>query len=292
MVEVKLPIEKYSSENRKTISIEPNFKIGEVSYYDVLPSEPIERPRQTLLPVTLIKDWINDFIDNHNSENEKKKGIGWNIDNSGLKNPNFGSVQHYAVVEYDTEGNLINYLNDGLLWQDGKLDTRTGIATPGSLVAPIEKINDDYYVHCFWQWRPAAWDAKIIIPDNLTDPKEIEEYKALKTGMWFLTVPGGFAQFVGDTTEDVAKREAMEEAGIAIDKPVFDKKSFNRASVASLVGVGFSKFERVGDEIKQEGEKLFGKMAVRIDVFRTPDAMVAESVNFAREELGLIRSGK
>ena len=74
MVEVKLPIEKYSSENRKTISIEPNFKIGEVSYYDVLPSEPIERPRQTLLPVTLIKDWINDFIDNHNSENEKKKG--------------------------------------------------------------------------------------------------------------------------------------------------------------------------------------------------------------------------
>jgi len=291
MVEVKLPVDKYFLKNEEVVVVEPDFEIGGVSYYDHLPSEPIERPRQTLLPVSLIKDWINGFIEDYNAKNEKKKNIGWNIDGSGLKNPNFGSVQHYAVVEFDSEGNLVKYLNDGLLWQDGKLDTRTGIATPGSLVAPIEKVKNDYYVHCFWQWRPAAWDAEIVIPEDITDPKEIEEFKALNTGMWFLTVPGGFAQFVEDKFKDVAEREAIEEAGIIVDKPVFDKKSFNRASVASLVGVGFSTFERVGDEIKQEGEKLLGKMAVRIDVFRTPDAMVAEAVNFAREELGLIRSG-
>lgn len=109
--------------------------------------------------------------------------------------------------------------------------------------------------------------------------------------MWFLTTPGGFAQFVGESQEAVAKREAMEEAGLEVTLPVFTRKSFNRANIASLVNVGFSTFERVGEEIKEDGEKLFGKMAVRIDVFRTTDELVSAAVNFAREELGLVSSG-
>jgi hypothetical protein len=296
MEKIRLQVEKYAPQAKESKTVEPSFEIKGVPYYDILPTEPIERPRQTLLPMSLVGDWVREYVDEFNSKVEdpkKAKKIGWDtVSNEGLiKNPNFGSFEHYAAVEYDEEGNLVKFNNDLILWQDGKVDQRTGVATPGSVVAPIEKVGDNYYVHCFWQWRYAPWDADIKISEELTDPKDIENFKALNTGMWFLTTPGGFAQFVGESEEVVAKREAMEEAGLEVTAPIFTRKSFNRANVASLVGVGFSTFERVGEEIKQEGEKLFGKMAVRIDVFRTQDDLVAAAVNFAREELGLISSG-
>lgn len=292
-----MPVEKYAPQVKESRLVEPSFEIRGVPYYDVLPTEPTEKPRQTLLPMSLVGDWVREYVDEFNSKVEdpkKIKKIGWDTTrgNEGLmQNLGFGSFQHYAAVEYDEEGNLVKFNNDLILWQDGRIDQRTGIATPGSVVVPIEKVGDDYYVHCFWQWRSAPWDADIKVPEEFTDPKDIESFKALNTGMWFLTTPGGFAQFVGESQEVVAKREAIEEAGLEITKPVFTRKSFNRANVAPLLGVGFSTFKRVGEEIKQEGEKLFGKMAVRIDVFRTTDELVAASVNFAREELGLISSG-
>lgn len=289
-----MPVERFSPQVKEAKSVEPVYKIGDVSYYDRLPSEPTERSRHTLLPMSLVGDWVRDFVEDWNSKNDKKKSIGWKVDmdNEAIINPNFGSAQHYAEVNYDTEGNLTNFISDGILWENGKLDTRTGIATPGSVVAPIEKREDGYYVHCFWQWRPAPMDAEIKVPAELTNPRDIEEFKALNTGEWFLTTPGGFASFVGDKAEDVAKREALEEAGLRVEKPVFVKKSFNRANIRTKINVGFSTFERVGDEVDDEGEKLFGKMAVRIDKFRTTDEMASAAVNFAREELDLISSGK
>jgi 8-oxo-dGTP pyrophosphatase MutT (NUDIX family) len=293
MSEIRLPVERFSPQIKEVKPVEPVYIIGDVSYYDRLPSEPTERSRHTLLPMSLVGDWVRDFVDDWNSKNDKKKNIGWKVDmeDEALINPNFGSAQHYAEVNYDAEGNLTNFISDGILWENGKLDTRTGIATPGSVVAPIEKREDGYYVHCFWQWRPAPMDSEIKVPAELTDPKDIEEFKALNTGEWFLTTPGGFASFVGDKAEDVAKREALEEAGLRVEKPVFDKKSFNRANIRTKINVGFSTFERIGDEMDDEGEKLFGKMAVRIDKFRTTDDMVSAAVNFAREELDLISSG-
>ena len=255
-MEVRLPVEKYSPQSKELRYVEPAFEVKGVPYYDVLPVEPTERRRHTLLPMSLIGDWVQNFVEDWNLKNEKKKSIGWKGDASGIRNPNFGSAEHYAEVEYDENGNLVNFISDGILWQNGKLDTMTGIATPGSVIAPIEKRDEGYYVHCFWQWRPAPWDAKTVVPAELTDPKDIESFKALNTGMWLLTTPGGFAQLVADTPETVAKREAIEEAGLKIGKPVFRSKSFNRANVATLVGIGYSTFERIGDEIKRSARFL------------------------------------
>ncbi len=109
--------------------------------------------------------------------------------------------------------------------------------------------------------------------------------------MWFLTTPGGFANFVSEKPEDVAKREAMEEAGLKIQAPVFERQNFNRANISTLVRVGYGIFERPVTLVMPSGSEIFvGKMAVRIDKFRTTDAIVGAAVQFAREDLGLISS--
>lgn len=287
----QLPVEQYTSGNKEVPHVEPAFRVGDVEYYDSLPSEPAEKPRQTLLPMSLIRDWADDYIEIWNAEHpDKKKSIRWKADESGLEDPNFGSVKHYATVNYDADGNLTELVDDTFLTQDGKLDERTGIATPGAVVAPIEKRDDGLYVHCFWQWRPAAWDQNVEVPPELTDPAEIENFKALHTGEWMLSLPGGYARKVGAMFPETAQDEAREEAGLKIDRPVFTSHSFNRARNATKIGTGFSTFERVGNEIKDAGELLSGRMAVRIDKFRSTDAMAMAAVNFAREELGLIRA--
>lgn len=292
---LRLPVEQYPAQPSVGERIEPVSKIGDVAYFDRLPSEPAEKPRQTLLPVdgpAGIREWIVGYIEAWNREHpDKPKSIRWQADESGLKDPNFGSVEHYATVNYDESGNVTELVDDTFLLQDGRLDERTGIATPGSVIAPIERRADGYYVHCFWQWRPAAWDQEIEVPSELTDPTEIEKFKALHTGEWMLSLPGGYARKVGALFSETAFDEAMEEAGLRINRPVFTSHSFNRARNATKIGIGFSTFERVGDEIKDAGELLSGRMAVRIDQFRSTDAMAMACVNFAREELGLISSG-
>lgn len=291
--EYRLPVEQYAATAPVVDRVEPAFRIGDVEYFDRLPSEPTERPRQTLLPMSEIGDWARDYIEVWNSTHppEQHKSIRWKADESGLEDPKFGSVKHYGTVNYDIEGNLTQLVDDTYLTEDGRLDERTGIATPGAVVAPIEKRPDGYYVHAFWQWRPAAWDQEVEVPSEITDPAEIEKFKALNRGEWMLSLPGGYARKVGAMFPETADEEAREEAGLKIDKPVFTNHSFNRARVATQIGTGFSTFERVGDEIKDEGELLSGKMAVRIDKFRSKDAMAMAAVNLAREELGLISSG-
>lgn len=287
--EYRLPVEEYAAPARNVERVEPAFKVGDVEYFDRLPSEPAERPRQTLLPMSEVRDWAEGYIEAWNAEHpDKPKSIRWQADESGLEDPKFGSVKHYATVNYDTDGNLTELVDDTFLTQDGRIDERTGIATPGAVVAPIEKRDDGYYVHCFWQWRPAAWDQDVEVPPELTDPSEIEKFKALNTGEWMLSLPGGYARKVGAMFQETAHDEAREEAGLKIDRPVFTSHSFNRARNATKIGTGFSTFERVGDEVKDAGELLSGRMAVRIDRFRSTDAMAMASVNFAREELGLI----
>ncbi len=292
-VEYRLPIGLISTRKEVHATVESAFTIGEVSYYDALPSEPSERPRQTLMPMSEIGAWARSYVEVWNvTHPEQQKSIRWQADKSGLKDPNFGSVLHYATVNYDEEGNLTQLVDDTYLTQDGRLDERTGIATPGAVVAPIEKRPDGYYVHAFWQWRPAAWDQEVEVPAEITDPKQIEDFKAMNTGEWMLSLPGGYARKVGALFSETADEEARSEAGLQIDKPVFTSHSFNRARVATQIGTGFSTFQRVGEEIKDAGELLSGKLAVRIDQFRSKDAMVMAAVNFAREELGLIRYGR
>lgn len=294
----KLNVDRFSRKKIEGIEkqVEPLYKAGDVEYYDQVPPVPTEIPRHTLLPMSEIGDWVKDYVEVYNEDpnNKKKKEIGWKVDpeQEQIVNPKYGSAQHYAEVKYDEDGNLVDFVSDGILLENGPLDERTGIATPGSVVAPIEKREDGYYVHCFYQWRPAPWDAEVKVPEELTDPKDIEQFKALNTGEWFLTVPGGFAKFAGNSLEDVAAEEALEESGLRIRRPKFKAKSFNRANVRSQIGIGFAEFERIDNGIVDQGEKLLGKFAVRIDKFRSKDSMSSEAVNFAREELDLISSGK
>lgn len=177
---------------------------------------------------------------------------------TGFKNPKLGQFIHSAVVD----GGKALY--DLILWDDGPIGS-DGLATPGAVVAPIEKREDGYYVHCFYQWRPAM-------------------------GMWVLTLPGGFAKFVGESPEAVAAREALEESGIKLLNNKIEASSGNRANVRTLVNVGYAEFDVVGDEISEEIEKIFGKFAIRIDKFPwSTDRFTNEAVYLAQRELGLVR---
>lgn len=175
----------------------------------------------------------------------------------GFRNPEKGQFIHSAVVDGEKA------LYDLILWDDGPIG-QDGLATPGTVIAPIEKREDGYYVHCFYQWRPAM-------------------------GMWVLTLPGGFAKFVGESPEAVAAREAMEESGIKLLDTKMEASSGNRANVRTLCNIGFAEFDTVGNEVSEEIEKIFGKFAIRIDMFPwTPDRYTNEAVYLAAKTLGLI----
>jgi len=282
-------------ESKMVESTPESFKIGNVVYYDELPVCTEKSPNQTVLAFDTpgVRDWVESYIEVSNEKEtdpKSKKRIAWKSNVDGIENLGYGSFKHAAVVEYDDEGNLTKYSYDIVLWNDGAVDSRTETSTPGAVVVPIEKVGDNYYVHCFWQWRFAPWDDEIKVPDDLT-PEEAKDFVALNRGEWFLTTPGGFASFAGETPEKVAKREAIEEAGLKVLKPVFERKNVNRANVSTFLRVGYSVFERSEDQrLADDAEKILGKMAVRIDKFNTTDAIVASAVHFAQRDLGLISS--
>ena len=270
----------------------PLFEKGGVPYYAEIPSAPREKPRQTILSLgdETVKRWVEAaYAHQHETQVDKKKRvIDWRHNPSGITNPGFGSYDHGVIVEFDKEGIVTKALHDTVIWNDGPLDEKTGLATSGTVIIPIEKVGDEYYVHCFWQYRSAPYDSTIKVPKDMTDPKQIRDFIALNRGMWMLTTPGGFADFASETPEAVAKREALQEAGLRIHKPTLTQQSFNRANIGNLVNVGFCTFERKTDrKLSKDAEIILGKMAIRIDKFQTNDAIVGAAVSFAREQLGL-----
>jgi ADP-ribose pyrophosphatase YjhB (NUDIX family) len=177
----------------------------------------------------------------------------------GFRNPGLGQFIHSAVVDGEKS------MYDLMLWDDGPIG-EDGLATPGTVIAPIEKLEDGYYVHCFWQWRPAL-------------------------STWVLTLPGGFASFVGESADTVAKREAMEEGGFTLLSASTAASSANRANVRTLVNVGYAEFVQNGKPISNDNEKIVGKFAIRIDKFPwTPDRFTNEAVWLAVMQLGLVRA--
>lgn len=294
MIEINLDM-ALKQERTPVGEVPEAFTKGGVKYFNELPVCSETPPNQTIMTMDALpglREWVQTTIETFNAgepDPKKHKRLAWKSEQDVLENPGFGSFKHAVTVNVDGEGNLINYLFDFVLWNDGAINERTGLSTPGAVVVPIEKVGDEYYVHCFWQWRPAVWDDENKVPEEL-NAQEAAQFVALNRGDWFLTTPGGFAAFAGETPDALAKREGMEEAGLKVEKPVFDRKNFNRANVATLLRVGYSVFERMGEEptLKESAEKIVGKMAVRIDKFDTKDGIVSEAVFFAMRDLGLI----
>ncbi len=269
--------------------VEPAFYIDGIPYYDSLPERPTENPRITAVPMALVRGLVQAQIEESNKSKPGSEGIGWSQEDLSLVNPKYGRVEVYAIVDYDEEGNITNYRNDAVVWGDGPVDERTGLSTPGAVVVPIEEVDGRYYVHCFWQWRPVPWDSKKSVPENITNLDEVRQYVAVNRGKWFLTVPGGYAEFVGEGLENTAERETREEGGLEIGEVKIIPTCGNRASVSTEVGKGYAVFKRIeGKKLEESTEKIIGHMAVRIDVFRTDDDLVTVGIHHALQGLGLI----
>lgn len=286
---------KLKSKRPKVKYVSESFRIGQVAYYDELPTCTETPPNQTVVTLDTpgIKEWVNSYIEKHNSTEKdvkKHKKIDWKIKKESIENLDYGQYKHCAVVEYDNQGNLCKFSHDIIVWSDGAVNPLTSISTPGIVIVPIEKLNNDYYVHCFWQWRYVPWNKSVNIPKKISR-KKIVDFIALNRGEWFLTTPGGFASNIKESPINVAKREAFEESGIVITEPKYTQRSFNRAHVSTMINLGYIIFQRKNkNQPIDDSEKILGKIAVRIDKFRTQDAMVGEALQFAREEIGLISS--
>jgi ADP-ribose pyrophosphatase YjhB (NUDIX family) len=229
----------------------------------VLP-EPPERPNITVVPAWQARRLL-----------PEGRNFGWQLTEDGLVNPRFGAFRRYAQVEVDQDGNPIKFHYDLVLWDDGPIDPETGLATPGMVVVPIEKKEGEYFVRCSWQWRPAIYD------------QETGEQ-----GVWTLSVPGGFADFVGETPEAVAKREAREEGALhLLNWKKLGHSSANRANTRTCVNFGYALFEVVeGEKLTESDEKLYGSFAVPlVDFPITRDKLINEAVWATQKALGLIR---
>lgn len=252
--------------------------MSNVKYLDAMPAFPKERGKTTFVPV--------DFL----SPQDRLKvmaEVPWNPKWDGLSNQKFGEFRLMTHVTLDEKGNIVKPNYQAVIWNDGPIDPRTRLATPGAVTAPVEYRNGKYYVHFSFQWREAPWDGKVIsVPSDLTDRFEVEKFIAENRGLWVATTPGGFADFVGESPEAVAKREAIEEGGIEILSFNSTPALTNRANVATLVSVGYSAFKIVSDKLSTEAEKLLGNFAVPIDRFISTDDLVDKAVTFALRDLG------
>ncbi len=142
--------------NKPSKEVTPAFEIGGIPYFTELPTPPETKPRQTVLALDEpgVKEWVEGFISAHNereSDPAKHKKLAWSQTDEGLENAGFGTYKHSIVVEYDAEGDLTNYAYDMVMWNDGVINKETGLANPGAVVVPLERIGDAYYIHCSWQ---------------------------------------------------------------------------------------------------------------------------------------------
>jgi len=200
--------------------------------------------------------------------------FGWQNTWDGLSNPKYGAYRHYVEVDVDPDGVPVRLRFDHILWDDGAIDANTGLATPGTVIFPIEKRDSEYLVRCFWQWRACIYD-------HVTGQQ----------GNWVISVPGGFAAFVGETAEQVAQREAKTEAALhLLSVKIVGRASANRASVRTCVNFGYALFEL--DETKKlvpDEEKLVGQLAIPLHLFPLGlDGLVDLAWAFTVRDLGLV----
>jgi ADP-ribose pyrophosphatase YjhB (NUDIX family) len=230
-----------------------------------LPKPPTKRPNLTIVPAWQARPLL-----------AKGKNFGWQLTEEGWVNPGYGSFRHFAVVEADGQGNPTALKYDLILWDDGPIDPETGLATPGTVIVPIEKKDDMLFVRCFWEWRPAIWDQATGLQGN-----------------WVLSVPGGFASFVGESAETAAKREALEEGAIHLfEVKILGHSSANRANTRTCVNFGYALFEVKEGATPTEAEgKLLGNFSVPLADFPTTlDKLVNEAVGETRKALGLVQA--
>ena len=240
--------------------------------------------------MSLVEDWVKADIEQFNANEpdpKKYRRIGFDTEKEKGKweKSGVGAFIHAAVINVDNEKNLTSYAYDIVEFRDGPIDKRTGLSTPGTVIAPVEKVGDEYYVRCFWEYRPVIWDNNKTVPDEITDPVKLEEYMAINAGEWVLTTPGGYAKLVKESAESTAKAEGNEESGLNIQKPIFTDKNFNRSNIQTKAHVGYSTFTVGEGQNLGRDERTMGSLAVNLRVFETPDAMVQTAVDFAAREL-------
>jgi ADP-ribose pyrophosphatase YjhB (NUDIX family) len=165
----------------------------------------------------------------------------------GFKNPKLGSFIHTAMVKDDG-----TFFYDIMLWDDGPIDSETGLATPGTITVPVRKDeNGKYYVRCFQQERP-------VIFDHINNVQGVTCY----------SFPGGFASYTGESPEAVARRESLEEAGIKlIDVKIIGYSSANRANTRTCINFAVAEYVQVKETIDPSGEKIFGNYEFLIEKF-------------------------
>ena len=270
--------------------VEPSFIVGDIRYYDEVPNFPEKSPPQVVLPMSLVEDWVKSSNEEYNlSETDPKKhkkiGFSYLSNKKSFEKPGVGAFVHAAVINIDPEGNFISFAYDINVFKDGPIDTRNNLATPGSVVAPIEKIGDEYYARCFWEYRPVIWDNEKVIPEDINDPEELEKYLAVNRGEWVLSVPGGYAKVAKQSGSEVASEEASEEGGVFISKPIFVDKTFNRSNQETKTHIGYSMVSGEGTRHSGRDERIYGSFAVNVKAFGSSDAMSQAAVDFALRDL-------
>jgi 8-oxo-dGTP pyrophosphatase MutT (NUDIX family) len=267
-----------------------------IQFLREMPLAPEERGTNTLVPFWLFEKEIGEFIPVFNVGKEEKdqRAVKWSTSPTGsLIRPDIGEFEHYAKVRLDAEGHFLEYVDDHIEWSNGPLDMRTHLAKPNAVTAPILFKDGEYWVLWFWAWREATWDDRWMqVPDDLHDRAAVELFIAQHRGVWYPTVPGGWAK-KGETSIQAAQRESREELAIRfLELNQIGRIVQDRSNGQTLVSIGYTTFEFVeGLELtKDEGELVKGKFATPIGKFRTEDGLVMAAINFAREELGLISS--
>ena len=190
----------------------------------------------------------------------------------GFANPKFGLIRHSAIVD-EKEGKL-NFLYDGLLWEDGPIDPETQQASPNAVIVPIEEREDGYYVHCHREFRP-------VIRDHIA-------------GVWgveVLSIAGGFTK-KGAKPSETALSELLDEEGIQVEEGTMERIGWgspNRAFVATCLEIWIAKFKLKGEAKPDTAESIHGNEVVRIDKFPFGvDLIVNAAVFAAAAHLGCV----
>jgi hypothetical protein len=141
--------------------VEPSFVDNGVMYFDQNPSIPeLAHPGQIVLPLSdpRVLEWVVADIAQFNAneanpKKHKKIGFGTEKDNYRWRKQDVGGWEHCAVINLDKDGNFTGYGFDIGLIHDGPEDVKTEVSKGGTVVAPIEERNGEFYVRCFWKER-------------------------------------------------------------------------------------------------------------------------------------------
>lgn len=186
------------------------------------------------------------------------KSYGWQpiVENNrfvGLYNPNYGRIEHFAVVDEDEDGN-VRYLYDIPKQWDGPFNEETGHSKPNALIVPVEEREDGFYIHCHEEFRPVIYD----------------HIRGIQ-GVTVVSFAGGFSKKFGKDPRTDALRELLDEEGIEVEDASVERIGIatpNRAFVETCFEVYIGRFKRKAQEPTPEGDEIIGSSRVyRIDEF-------------------------